>query len=203
MIRRSIQISGISLLGLILSLGLVSAQPAPAANSEGSDTSTEVSPSEAEQNQGASAPLKSLAQLVEEARTARDRMAASADNIARMLRKAREEKDVVKVLCLDDKLSQMNVASRSAADRFAGLEDAVKLGNSERARHEEAVLSALVSRTNELSTEANQCIGEEKGVVGGSTLNVTIDPAIPATDTATPVTPTSISSPPVAASPTI
>jgi hypothetical protein len=130
-------------------------------------------------------------------------MEAAADNIARMLREARKKKDVVKMLCLDDKLNQMNVAARSATDRVASIEAAVKSGNAERARHDDAVLDALSARATELTAEANQCIGEETGVVGGSTLEVTVDPDIPKEDTATPRPPVLISTPPVAASPII
>ncbi len=90
-------------------------------------------------------------------------MEAAADHVGRMLRDARNKKDVVKTLCLDDKLSQMNVAARSATDRVAAIEAAAKAGNTERVGHDNAVLEALAARGTALSAEANQCIGEESG----------------------------------------
>lgn len=138
----------------------------------------------------------------QEAQATLDRMEADADNISRQLRRAREEKDVVKTLCLDDKLNQMNVAARSASDRVASIDAAVASGNAERAQHDDAVLGALSVRANELVAEANQCIGEETGVLGQTKLELTVDPSIPATDTAAPPLPPVVSTPPVAASPT-
>lgn len=190
MITSSIKISVAAFGFVVLSLGIVQAQSA-----ESSPPGDEATPAEA-------AP-RSPQEILEEGKKSLDRMEASADNIARMLREARKNKDVVKVLCLDDKLNQMNVAARSATDRVASIEAAVAAGNTERARHDDAVLSALSARATELTAEANQCIGEETGLVGGSTLDVTVDPDIPKEDTATPSPPVLISAPPVAASPII
>ena len=184
MIAKTIRVGVVVTCCIMLSFGLVSAQ---STSSEGATA----------------APSNRLTQILVSARSSLDVIEASADNIGRMLRAAREGKDVVKVLCLDDKLGQMNVAARSAADRIVGLEAAVAAGNTERALHDEAVLQALTARANELGVEANQCIGEEKGVVGGSSLDVTIDPAIPAADTATPAATVVVSPPPLAASPTL
>jgi hypothetical protein len=129
-------------------------------------------------------------------------MEAAADNIGRQLRQAREEKDVVKMICLDDKLNQMNVAARSASDRVASIDAAVTSGNAERAQHDDAVLGALSARANEIIAEANQCIGEETGILGQTKLELTVDPSIPTTDTAAPPLTPIVSTPPVAASPT-
>lgn len=189
MIAKTIQIAGASLLALSLSFGLVSAQDAVSSVAQPSEEATQ-------------ADTRSPEQLLADAQASLDKMEASADNIARALRSAREEKDVVMTLCLDDKLNQMNVAARSAADRVASIEAAVASGNAKRAAHDDAVLGALALRGNELSAEANQCIGEDSGVLGATTLELKVDPAIPKSDTASPAAPVIVSSPPVAASPT-
>lgn len=193
MIVKTIQVAGASVIGLSLSFGLVSAQGAPPVRTEASE-----SPSEQD-----AVDTRTPEQILADARASLDKMEAAADNVGRMLRQSREAKDVVKTLCLDDKLNQMNVATRSAADRVAGIEAAAQAGNAERVGHDNAVLEALAARGGELSAEANQCIGEERGTLGATELEVTIDPAIPKEDTATPATPIVISSPPIAASPTI
>jgi hypothetical protein len=146
---------------------------------------------------------KSPEQVLEESRVTLDRMEATADSISRMMRGARTDKDVVKTLCLDDKLNQIDVAVRAAADRLAIIEAAVKSGETERLSHDDAVLSALGSRGSELAVEANQCIGEESGTVGNSELKVTFDPAIPEGTVGALLPPVLISQPPQAASPTL
>ncbi len=152
----------------------------------------------AAENESARSPQK----ILEDAQSTLDQMEKGADNISLQLRRAREEKDVVKTLCLDDKLNQMNVAARSASDRVASIQAAVESGNMERAQHDDAVLGALAVRANELIAEANQCIGEETGVLGQTKLDLYVDPSIPTADTAAPPIPPVISTPPVAASPT-
>lgn len=189
MIVKSIQIAGSSLLAISLSFGLVSAQE-------------DASPEAQEASEESQSDSRSPAQILADARASLDKMESSADNIARALRSAREEKDVVMTLCLDDKLNQMNVAARSAADRVASIEAAVASGNSERVNHDDAVLGALALRGSELAAEANQCIGEDSGTLGSTTLELKVDPAIPKSDTASPAAPVIVSSPPVAASPT-
>jgi hypothetical protein len=191
MIAKSIKIGALAFGAVLLSLGVVQAQ---------SGSPNSASPASPPKEDSAN---KSPQQILDEGRLSLDRMEATADNISRMLREARKAKDVVKTLCLDDKLNQINVAARSAADRVTSIEAAVVSGNAERARHDDAVLGALSARGIEIAAEANQCIGEEAGVLGDTLLEVTFDPAIPKQDTATPQPPTLISSPPVAASPTM
>ena len=48
-----------------------------------------------------------------------------------MLEESRQKRDVVKTLCLNDKLSQHDVAVRSARDRKTALQDAVRRGDRE------------------------------------------------------------------------
>jgi len=144
----------------------------------------------------------SIAGMVAKGKSVLAALDASSQNVSRMLRDARAAKDVVKALCLDDKLSQVDVAKRSAADRVESLEAAAAAGNLERAQHDFAVIGALEERANALSAEANQCIGEEKGYVGGSSLKVTFDPTIPQSDTSAPPAFVVVVQPPQAASPT-
>jgi hypothetical protein len=110
-------------------------------------------------------------------------MEQGAQTVRRQLSQSRESRDVVKVLCLNDKLNQIDVATRAAKDRMPVLTSALDRGNNEDARHEYAVLQILRDRVRALMQEANQCIGEEAGFVGESKVIVTIDQAMPAVDT--------------------
>jgi hypothetical protein len=106
-------------------------------------------------------------------------MELGATTVRRQLEKAREARDVVKSLCLNDKLTQINVALRSASERHGVLKLAVERDDVERARHEFTVLEVLRDRLRTLVTEANQCIGEEAGFVGESRVTVEVDPGLP------------------------
>jgi len=114
------------------------------------------------------------------------RMEQASQSVRRMLAEARRQRDVVKTLCLNDKLSQIDVAIRSARDRRGQLQAAVNRNDAELSNHEFTILTVLRQRTEQLIAEANQCIGEEAAFVGDTRTQVTIDPDIPRTDTPYP-----------------
>jgi hypothetical protein len=125
------------------------------------------------------------------------------NTVRRQLEQSRQQRDVVKTLCLNDKLTQIDVAIRTARDRFVALKGAVTRNDADRSRHEYTVLVVLRDRVRSLVTEANQCIGEETGFVGESQVTVEIDPNIPDTDPSEfPDTPL-VSEPPIDSSPTM
>jgi len=109
-------------------------------------------------------------------------MDQSAQTVRRQLEQAREARDVVKVLCLNDKLNQIDVAIRAARDRVPVLTVALDQNDTDNSRHEFAVLQVLRDRVRTLVQESNQCIGEEAGFVGESKVIVSIDPGIPSND---------------------
>jgi len=111
-----------------------------------------------------------------------DRMKEAQATVRSALEKARAARDVVKTLCLTDKLNQMEVATRTGRDRLGSLTAAVQAGDTDRSRHEIIIVLALRDRVDQLAKEANQCIGEEAGFIGQSDLNVEIDPNIPNND---------------------
>ena len=88
-------------------------------------------------------------------------MEQASGNVRRQLEAARAARDVVKTLCLNDKLSQIDVATRSAKDRRQSLQLAIGRNDSELGNHEFTILTVLRQRTEQLTAEANQCIGEE------------------------------------------
>jgi hypothetical protein len=132
------------------------------------------------------------------------RMDQAATTVRRQLEQARQARDVVKTLCLNDKLSQIDVANRSARDRQAALQSAVQRNDVELANHEFTILTVLKQRAEQLSAEANQCIGEEIAFVGQTQVTTEIDPNLPGEDTTDypPTEPIVVTAPPPAASPT-
>jgi hypothetical protein len=107
------------------------------------------------------------------------RMDSSRTGVRRMLEGARAQRDVVKTLCLNDKLNQIDVAVRSARERREQLQAAVQRNDTDLANHEFNILSVLRQRTDQLTAEANQCIGQDTGFVGDNVVTATIDPGIP------------------------
>jgi len=123
--------------------------------------------------------------------------------VAEQLAEAKKKKDVVKALCLDDKLKQMKLATDTAKDRVVDLTSAISQSDPDRSKHEFTVIQVLRERVQMLVTEAQQCIGEETGFVGDSDVTVDIDPAVPDTDPSDFPEDTLVSEPPVLSSPTL
>jgi len=121
------------------------------------------------------------AEMLQAAKAVLPTMDRSAQIVRRQLTLAREQKDVVKALCLNDKLNQIDLANRTTTDRVAGLENAVAANDLERSRHQYTVVMVLRDRVNTLVSEANQCIGEETGFVGESAVTVEVE-GVPDTD---------------------
>lgn len=141
------------------------------------------------------------AQMLQRARAFKPMMEANAAAVQRAASEAKQKHDVVKSLCLGDKLSQIHVAVTTASGRIEALEAAANHNDGDRAKHEFTIVQVLKDRASALVSEANQCIGEETGFIGDSKVTVTIDPNIPDTDPSVfPVDPI-ISQPPVVNSP--
>ena len=110
------------------------------------------------------------------------RMETAGAAVRRQLEQARAARDVVKTLCLSDKLSQVDVAVRSAKDRRQSLQLAVGRNDAELSHHEYTILTVLRGRVEQLTAEANQCIGEEAVLLGDSKITWTVDPTLPDDD---------------------
>jgi hypothetical protein len=136
------------------------------------------------------------------------RMEQGATAVRTQLTQSRQQRDVVKVLCLNDKLNQIDVAIRSARDRMGTLKAAAGRNDPDRSRHEFTVIQVLRDRVQSLVAEANQCVGEETGFIGDSRVTVSIDPSIPeierpeGPDDPILSDPPPLTTPPPAASPT-
>lgn len=106
---------------------------------------------------------------------------ATRDSLAALHAKAKDAKDVVKTLCLDDKVGQVETALDTAADRRGSLREALENGATERAKHEFTLIAVLTERVGALTEEANQCIGEDAqfNEDDESTLDLTMTSVLP------------------------
>jgi len=109
------------------------------------------------------------------------RMEGGRGGVAKQLATARQARDVVKTLCLNDKLNQIDVAIRSARERKTALDLAAKRGDGDLSNHEFTIMSVLRQRSDQLVAEANQCIGEEAAFGGDAAVTMTVD-GVPSDD---------------------
>ena len=130
-------------------------------------------------------------------------MDQSSAAVRRQLEAARAARDVVKTLCLNDKLSQIDVAARSGRDRQASLQAAAQRNDAELAGHEFAIVTEHRRRADQLTAEANQCIGEEVAFVGQTQISVVIDPNVPTGGDMTAFPPSDITPVPITPPPPV
>lgn len=142
-------------------------------------------------------------QMLERVRAQIPEMDKLRATVSEQLAEARKKKDVVKALCLDDKVKQMKLATDTAKDRVVDLTSAASQNDPDRSKHEFTVIQVLRERVQTLVTEAQQCIGEETGFIGESDVTVDIDPALPDTDPSDFPDDPLVSEPPVLSSPTL
>lgn len=153
------------------------------------------------QNPGATESVLSPEEMLTKAKVFVAGIEQSSASISRQLQAARKERDVVRVLCLNDKLNQVDVALGSAQDRLGSLRTAAARSDADRSKHEYTVLEVLNDRVRVLVNESNQCVGEETGFIGEAEVSVSVDPNLPNADTSfdsttsAPPPPPDISSP--------
>ncbi len=116
---------------------------------------------------------------LDEAAQIRQRGDQISQRLLSQLDEARRERDIIRVTCLNDKLTQVNAHRRSAADRLERLVEADQIGDVERAQHEYTVLTVLGQQFRVLEAEANGCIGQDIFETGTTRIVTDIDPETP------------------------
>jgi len=171
--------------GAVLALGL---------SVGGADAQTVTPPArpDAEVGSRRTANLSGADQL-REASSTLDSITASRRRVSDLLDRARTDRDIIKVNCLNDKLTQVDVTLRSAREHQELLQNSVGLNNDGQRNHEFQLMNIFRSRSEVLETEARQCIGEETGTFDPTrtVIGVTIDPSITEEDP-TQLTPDSL-----------
>lgn len=138
----------------------------------------------------ADVPVRQQAQLTTEEQGAEaERIETRGTQISRrvmsMLDEARRERDIIRVTCLNDKLTQINAHLRTLQSRRQNLQEAVQTGDDGRRNHEFTVITVLGQHFTTLEQEANQCIGQDIFETGTTQVVTTIDPSTPDEDPST------------------
>lgn len=86
------------------------------------------------------------------------RISADAREVTRYLTEKRRAQDTIRVLCLNDKLSQLHAAERAAGQHRQGMREATASHDEDQALHERSRLGVLRRRADRLVEESRSCI---------------------------------------------
>lgn len=123
------------------------------------------------QTAGTGAPNAQSGQAVEASKVPNnEKLKVSADSVAVMraalkdvlqkLEEARNTKDVVKLTCVNEKLTQIKGLLRISEQADVALQEAVVRNESESANHEFTKVTIARSKVDQLRAEAEQCMGQ-------------------------------------------
>jgi len=101
-------------------------------------------------------------------------MRGALKDVLKRLEEARSEKDVVKLNCVNEKLTQVKGLLKIAEQSDVALQEAVVQGEQGSAQHEFAKISIAKQKVDQLRAEAEQCIGQLAYVVDEKT-QVTVE----------------------------
>lgn len=95
--------------------------------------------------------------------------------VSQMLDEARRDADMIRVTCLNDKLTQINANLRTAQGRLASLQKAVDV---DQRNHELTVLTVLGQKMQVLDQESNQCVGQDLYETGPTKVTTEINTSL-------------------------
>ena len=89
-----------------------------------------------------------------------------------LIREATEDADMMKVTCLNDKLTQIDGNLRTAQQHLDGLRKATDAGVR---AHEHTMIMVVGQKLDVLGQEAGQCVGKDLYETGTTTVDTVID----------------------------
>jgi hypothetical protein len=106
------------------------------------------------------------------AQTIVERGTSLSQRVTQMLDDARREADVIRVTCLNDKLTQINANLRTAQSRLGSVQKTVDV---DQRNHEYIVMTVLGQKLQALDQKANQCVGQWLYDTGPTKVGTEID----------------------------
>lgn len=135
---------------------------------------------------------------------AQDHRARMADTLARMTsltQAARKDRDVIRLNCLEDKITQVRANIAIADQSIQSLNEAVQRADSSSQLHEFTRLTIIDQKVQLLGTEADTCVGADLTFVGRTKVEVEVTGNLPGDEVTQPPPPTTVVERPPAASP--
>jgi hypothetical protein len=117
--------------------------------------------------------------------------------VLQRVEEARKERDLVKLNCVNEKLTQVKALLRIAEQSYIALQESVARAAEDGAQHEFAKIEIARQRVTELRAESEQCIGQLAYVVDEKTVVTVEVPALPDVTTDSTVTQPVVINPPV------
>jgi hypothetical protein len=106
----------------------------------------------------ATAPPRSAADQQAAADQIVQRATRLTERLSQLLDEARREADMIRVTCLNDKLTQADANLHTVQNRLAALQ---KAGDQDQRNHEFTVISVLGQKFQVLEQQANACVGQD------------------------------------------
>lgn len=103
---------------------------------------------------------------------------------------AERQKDLIKLNCLNEKLSQAQSHLQDAEQSMSALSEALVRNDAAQRSHELSRIRILYQKVLVLSAEADNCGGEDSHYVGPTQIEVDVDPTVPQGDPTDPGLPT-------------
>ncbi|OGQ78405.1 MAG: hypothetical protein A2289_25025 [Deltaproteobacteria bacterium RIFOXYA12_FULL_58_15] len=104
-----------------------------------------------------------------------DRMREALTRVLGHLEEAREERDVVKLNCVNEKLTAIKGLLKISEQADVAMQEALARRNSEVASHEFRKVSVAATKTEQLLAESEACVGELAVYSGTTEIEVEID----------------------------
>ena len=127
------------------------------------------------------------------ARQATDKMEDTLRRSVEISNLARKQKDIIRIDCLTNNQKLIKGFIEMSNGAIAKLNEEIAKNNAEGIAHEYTRVKIIAQKVSVLSTEAENCIGEDLTYTGSLKVTVLIDPSIPPgdpTDTGLPGLPT-------------
>ena len=105
--------------------------------------------------------------------------------IGSMIENARKEIDTVRILCLDDKLTQIQSLAKGIQNRVNSLKMTLEAKDSGAARHQFVIIQVSFNKLEGLRVQADACVGNSDFAVGASESDVSVDKEYISTEDAT------------------
>lgn len=127
-----------------------------------------------------------LNEFVPEGQKLTGKIQLNRQEVANLLKEARASRDPVKVVCLNPKLTEIDVALKNAKERLEQLDQAVKAANKDDAKHHYEIILRVAQTADGKTKEARLCIGTKElftdtktQVTGGPDPKIPDDPDYP------------------------
>jgi hypothetical protein len=117
-------------------------------------------------------------EMLEQSRGYRDRIQQTVARIEQQIEQARNEKDIIRINCLTDKLVQARAHLAIANQAVTNLTQAVGRADEGATMHEYTRVTIVSQKVQVLANEADQCVGEDLSFVGATRVDVDVDPGV-------------------------